>query len=142
MASVKWTRHSSEGPQPVGLPTNFAAELDHRLSGFLFPPDGSPNKHAFSFHGGQPSWGCDLMPSGSYGAEMPDLGGCRPGNPSRGRADGTRTPDVAVSRLRPLADYRAAKTRAAKAVMAVLIGAVLAFGGFYLGWKLGSLPSR
>jgi len=27
-------------------------------------------------------------------------------------------------------------------VAAVLIGAMLAFGGFYLGWKLGSLPSR
>ena len=74
-------------------------------------------------------------------AETPDLGGCRPGSPSRSRAAGTQTPEVAGSRLRPLADYRAAKTRAAKSVIAVLIGAILVFGGFYLGWKLGSLPS-
>ena len=37
---------ADEGPQPVASPTNLAAELDHRLTGFLFLPDGSPNKHA------------------------------------------------------------------------------------------------
>ena len=74
-------------------------------------------------------------------AETPDLGGCRPGSPSRRRPVGTQTPEVAASGLRLPADYRAAKTRAAKSVIAVLIGAMLAFGGFYLGWKLGSLQS-
>ena len=80
------------------------------------------------------------FPSGSFDAD-PDLGGCSPGNPLRSRDVGTQTPGVAVSRPRPLADYRAAKTRAAKSVMAVLIGTMLASGGFYLGWKLGSLPT-
>jgi hypothetical protein len=84
------------------------------------------------------SWGCDLMPSGSFDGGTTDLGDCRPGNPSRSRAVGTQPPEVAVPRLRPLAEYRAAKTRAAKSVMAVIIGAILAFGGLYVGWKLGS----
>jgi predicted phage tail protein len=71
-------------------------------------------------------------------SSTPDLGGCRPGGVEQLALEAQ---GVALSRLRPLSDYRAAKARAAKSAMAAFLGAVLALGGFYVGWRLGLSPT-
>ena len=71
--------------------------------------------------------------------ETPDLGTCRPGTSTGAKWLTPKARGAALSHLRPLSDYRAAKARAAKSAIAVFIGAILAVGGFYLGWRVGLL---
>jgi hypothetical protein len=40
--------------------------------------------------------------------------------------------------LSPFADRQAENARGLKAIVAIFIGAIFVFGGFYLGWQLGS----
>ena len=111
-----------------------------RLSGFSFSISTEASVCSRSLRSRPLPYCRDAMSfsSGSLGAEMPNLGGCRPGGSEQ---PALKAQGVAVSRPKQLADYRAAKTRAAKSAMAVFLGAILALGGFYLGWRLGSIPT-
>ena len=40
--------------------------------------------------------------------------------------------------LSPFADRRAENAGARKSIVAIFIGTIFVFGGFYLGWQLGS----
>jgi hypothetical protein len=57
-------------------------------------------------------------------SSTPDLGGCRPGGVKQ---SALKAQGLALSRLGPLSDYRAAKAQAAKSAMTAFLGAVLAF---------------